>query len=142
MSTKQFGPNELMEITHKWELEALLCGSMRDYTRQHVMGEIRKLLLICYNYGISPLSGLRKVFPELEWKHWRLLNGKDFVREEVEESITETADFVWMISRTEFVTARRFASPVEKCNLFFLNAGGNIFCLPRRRFSLSCLWIF
>lgn len=97
---------ERIKEVHRAEEQSLVCGNakdtVREVTREEVLGEIQKLLEACYKFGVNPLPGLRKCFPAFEWRFESYEDRKDVVafynRIRV---LLQTADFFW--SPTEWI---------------------------------------
>jgi hypothetical protein len=103
------------------------------------MKRLQTLIQSCYDYGINPLPSLRKCFPGLKWKYWKT-EGTVSSGKAIEKKLAAEADFVFPVSKTEFVSASKGDRRLDMNHVFFLEGGmDSPMLMPRRSFILSCI---
>ncbi len=82
------------------ENRALMLGSSideinRTTTREDVFHKIQELLDSCYRFGVNPLSGLRKSFPDYKWGFENCGDRHCITFYNRLRELLETVDFLW-----------------------------------------------
>ena len=136
MSRKQFG----LEISQQRldQQNVLLFGDEGRFVRADVIRQLQTLFTSCYLYGINPLPAIRKIFPALEWKHWKT-KITTASPEEIGDEIARTANFVWHLPNMEVVTASR-RDGRDNDKLFFVGRlHGNVHYCFKTEFQVRLL---
>lgn len=80
--------------------KALTLGSSvniidRETTREDVFANIQELLDSCYSFGVNPLPGLRKSFPDYDWKFEDCGDRHHIVFYNRVRELLGSVDFLW-----------------------------------------------
>lgn len=97
------------EDAYKLRLSSL-DGRIGDDHRTEMFLRIENLLNACYTFGINPLTHLRKLFPDYNWRWY----GTTVLDTEAEiRLVVRQADYLWLAGGWHFVRATRISERPE-----------------------------
>ncbi len=97
-SRKSWGPRE-DTLSQQCALLHGVCGNQ---TQWDAMNDLQMLFNSCYEFGISPLTQIRRCFPALEWEYLEL-----GVARHENRVLATKSDFVWRVRLGGIVFASR-----------------------------------